>query len=1445
MNRSYALVWNPSLATWTVAHEHARRRGKGAGAVLAAALVLGSTAFAADLPTGGQVVSGSGQITTPGANQMVIDQNSNKLAIDWQSFDIAPGNKVTFKQPGSDSVALNRVLGADGSKIMGQLDANGRVFIINPNGVLFGQGAQVNVGGLVASTLDISNSDFEAGNYKFKGDGSNHAVINNGTITAANGGAVALLGGTVSNNGVIVAKQGTVALAAGNKATLDFAGDGLLNVQVDEAVVDALVENHQLIKADGGQVVLTANAGEALLKTVVNNTGVIEAQTLGEKDGKIVLLGSFDGGTVQVAGTLDASAPKGGNGGFIETSGAHVKVADSAKVTTKAQNGKSGTWLLDPTDFKVSAGSSAASASGIGASTLAANLQNGNVTLQTVSSGSANGDINVDAAVSWSADTTLTLNAHGDLYLNAPITATGNSAGLALNYGGYVQNGSVAGSSDYHVNAPVTLSGSNASLNINGQAYTLIHSLADASLSAPGYYALAQDIDLGGVTRNSALFSSFNGKLAGLGHSFNNLTISGASGYVGLFGTTSSNSLIRDVHLGNVSISGGYYVGGLVGYGQGAIKNVTVDGVVSGTSGGVGGLTGYNLGLIDSSAFNGSVNGQSAVGGVAGNNVGATIRNSHSTGTVTGSASNTGGLVGTNDGGTLNNTYSTSNVSGTSMVGGLVGTNQNAGTIKNSYASGTVIGTSYIVGGLVGMNYQSAITNTYATGSVTAQTSVGGLVGVNNPGGAAVTSSSVSNSYATGAVSGTNNVGGLVGANTGSVSNSSWDVGSTGQANAISNGGSGSVTNLTSFGSSGRYNHATYGNLGTWSLLAGTSNVYVASDGLGNPAWIMIEGQTRPFLASEYSSRIGNAHQLQLMAYNLAANYTLANNIDASQTAGSNASGMWSSAGFSPVGNNTSAFTGSLDGRNQTITGLTIARGSEHYVGLFGNTAAASQISNLALTGASVSGIAYVGGVAGFNAGTLSGIRVNGSVSGTGNFIGGLAGYNNSGAISGVQSSGSVVGSGGAYSGNYVGGLIGANTNGTISASSSSSTVSGGSSVGGLVGNDYQGTYTDVHASGSATSTSNASGDHVGGLIGNANQSRIENASASGDVTATTTNAGGLLGQASNVSLTNAQASGSVSGLTYVGGLIGRAVNGTVTNTSATGGVSGASYVGGLIGTVFSTNLSNAYAAGDVSGASFIGGLVGYNNRGVLAQSYATGFVAGTDFAGGLVGYNEAGSINAAYATGQVIGTQHLGGLVGYNESGTINASYATGDVGGSTAVGGLVGTNDNGTINRSFYAITDANGNAINTGSEFTGNTAGVGKTRAELAKARTFTGWDTSLWTLPGVDASNPGYSFALPYLTAVTRESDIVRHLTPADDTPNLPSPNPSPSGSTVEQVTNNPSYIAVLASSSQSTSSESSQQESESPLTADMLVTNPLDERLNLNIISNGIRLPEGI
>ncbi|MBB5883683.1 filamentous hemagglutinin N-terminal domain-containing protein [Xanthomonas sp. LMG 8992] len=1462
MNRIYRLVFNRHLGVLQVASEvangHAGATGTGAARLaapllpFALACALAAPAYASGVPS---LSSATGATVSQNGGTLQIDQNAAKAVLNWNSFNVAKDASVVFVQPSSSAVALNLIDASRGASVIdGSLRANGNVFLINSAGILFGNHAQVNVGGLVASSLGLAGDD-DHGYLLARGEHGAASVINQGSISAGNGGSVNLVGTHVANRGTINADGGAIRLLSADQVKVTMDAAGAIGMQVVAAAsqsvdgVAAAVENSGSLRANGGQILLQAGS-TGLSQLLVNNTGTLEATGIDTSGGSVRLVGSGGdvassgridvsgtrGGSVQllsdaavnvdgridasgtaaggsirigggyqggeqlqhasaatvasgavldasaighgnggsivvwsdghtaVHGALRANAAGSGNGGLLETSGHTVDFSGIAVGAKGAGPGSAGTWLVDPEDLTVDSAA---------ASTISGALNGGtNVTLLatlttasgpgTVTSG-GRGDINVNSAITWSGNSTLTLDAYHSIYLNAPLTATGASAGLVLNYGGYTDNGTVGGTGDYYVNAPVSLGGAQASLAINGQAYRLIHSLADAAIyfNTPGAYALAQDIDLGGVTRSSALVSSFQSKLAGLGHSINNLTISGASGYVGLFGTTSSSSVIRDLHLGNVSISGGYYVGGVVGYGQGAIKNVTVDGTVTGTSGGVGGLAGYNLGSIDNGVFNGSVNGQSAVGGLAGNNVGGTIRNAHSTGSVIGSNSNTGGLVGYNDGGTLTNTYSTSTVSGTDSVGGLVGTSQNAGTIKNSYASGNVTGTSSGVGGLVGMNYQSAIANTYATGSVTAPTSVGGLVGVNNPGGQSVSSSSsVSNSYATGSVNGTNNVGGLIGANQGSVSNGSWDVGSTGQANAIGNAGSGSVTSVTSFGSGNRYNHSSYGNLGSWSLLAGTSNVYVASDGVGTPAWIMIEGQTRPFLASEYSTTIGNAHQLQLMAYNLAANYSLSADIDASQTAGSAASGMWSSAGFSPVGDSGSAFTGSLNGGNHTISGLTIARGGASYVGLFGNTGLASRIGNLALTGASVTGTAYVGGVAGFNAGTLSGIRVNGTMSGTGNFVGGLAGYNNAGTIAGVQTSGSVVGSGGPYSGNYVGGLIGSNASGTISASSSSSTVSGGSSVGGLVGNDYQGSYTDAFASGNVSSTSTTTGNNVGGLIGNAIQSTLQNVHATGTVTATTSSAGGLVGMAGAGTIQNAYATGNVSGTRSVGGLVGRSAGTTINTVYATGAVNGtSSEIGGLVGTLDHGSLASAHATGTVSGGSFVGGLVGYGDTGSVGASYATGAVSGTDYLGGLMGYNDGGSIGNAYATGNVSGNMYVAGLAGYNDNGTIantyatgnatgNAyvgglvgvnynntvrnSYATGQVSGSSAVGGLVGSNSNGSIIASFFA-TDIGGNPRNVGLNTVGNSGGSidaisgGRSWSALNTLSTFTdaGW------------------------------------------------------------------------------------------------------------------------
>ncbi|WP_431095962.1 MBG domain-containing protein [Polaromonas aquatica] len=464
INRIYRLVWNAALGLWVAVAETAKGRsrggsGRGGVAVISAGLregaglgfvlhkrcraavvmLLAMSVFnlqvhAADA-LNSTVVVGSGNVSTSGATT-TINQTSQRLAIDWTQLSTAANEALVFNQPNAQAIALNRITGSSPSEFLGSLTANGQVFILNPNGVLFGAGSQVNVGGLVASTLSMSNADFMAGSTTFgtdpghAGTGSSAGkVVNKGTLTAAPGGYVALLAPEVRNEGVITASLGTALLAAGNKITLNLDNGNLLGYSIDQGAINALAENKLLIQANGGQVLLSAKAMDQLTTATVNNTGIIEAKTIANKAGRILLMGDMETGTVNVGGTLDASAPDGGNGGFIETSAANVNVAAGTRVTTKATNGQSGTWLIDPVDFTIDAGGAAQTTSGMGADTLSAALDLGNVSIATDASTGGNGDINVNSAVSWSANpSTLTLTAHRDINFNANVTYSGTGA---------------------------------------------------------------------------------------------------------------------------------------------------------------------------------------------------------------------------------------------------------------------------------------------------------------------------------------------------------------------------------------------------------------------------------------------------------------------------------------------------------------------------------------------------------------------------------------------------------------------------------------------------------------------------------------------------------------------------------------------------------------------------------------------------------------------------------------------------------------------------------------------------------------------------------------------------------------------------------------------------------------------------------------------------------
>src|SRR5882724_2650586 len=209
----------------------------------AALLALGA-APAAGGPAGGTVVGGTATIQGQGGAAVIVNQSSTSAIINWNTFNIGVNESVSFNQPGAASGVLNHVTGGLGpSEILGTLTANGRVFVINRDCILFGPGSVVNTAGFLATTHDIKNSDFMAGRYNFDIPGRPDAsIVNQGRITATSGGFAALVAPGVRNSGTITATLGTVALASGNTFTLDLYGDKLIQLAPGDAIASKVID---------------------------------------------------------------------------------------------------------------------------------------------------------------------------------------------------------------------------------------------------------------------------------------------------------------------------------------------------------------------------------------------------------------------------------------------------------------------------------------------------------------------------------------------------------------------------------------------------------------------------------------------------------------------------------------------------------------------------------------------------------------------------------------------------------------------------------------------------------------------------------------------------------------------------------------------------------------------------------------------------------------------------------------------------------------------------------------------------------------------------------------------------------------------------------------------------------------------------------------------------
>ena len=302
------------------------------------------------LPTSPEVVSGSANISVVDQHAMIIEVEDQSI-INYKSFNIAAEEMVRFVQPSSSSVVLNRVTGSEGSEILGKMQSNGKVFLVNPNGIFFGQDAQVDMGSLITSTLDIMDSDFLNGNFEFNlSEGEEGAfIVNKGMLRAYGEGSIALISPNVKNEGTIVAHTGKVLLASGEKVVLDFIGDGLMQFSVEGSLEKAMLEQSGSIQALQGQVHLSMSHVKQVIQNVINTDGIQVGSEIVEENGiirltstatissKVVHVAGREGSKVEVNGDVDASNIE-GIGGSIYVFGEQISL-ESANLNASGTQG--------------------------------------------------------------------------------------------------------------------------------------------------------------------------------------------------------------------------------------------------------------------------------------------------------------------------------------------------------------------------------------------------------------------------------------------------------------------------------------------------------------------------------------------------------------------------------------------------------------------------------------------------------------------------------------------------------------------------------------------------------------------------------------------------------------------------------------------------------------------------------------------------------------------------------------------------------------------------------------------------------------------------------------------------------------------------------------------------------------------------------------------------
>lgn len=287
------------------------------------------------LPTNPNITNGSAVINQSGSS-LTIHQSTEKLITNWSTFNIGRNASVEFVQPNSSSSALNRVNSNDPTHIYGSLKANGKVILMNPSGVLFHNGSRVDVGALIATSLNMQDGNFLNNQYIFEKDGIAGTVNNKGIINAFENGAVALIAPDVKNEGSINTPSGTTALLSGDKVTLTLNGNKLIQYSIDTGTLNSLVENKHAINAGDGVIILSAKGLENISQSVVKNSGTLKAEGITNKGGKIFLT-AREGEVINI-GTVSVNSQN-NQGGDIEITADDIKIKSGSTLSAKGRTG--------------------------------------------------------------------------------------------------------------------------------------------------------------------------------------------------------------------------------------------------------------------------------------------------------------------------------------------------------------------------------------------------------------------------------------------------------------------------------------------------------------------------------------------------------------------------------------------------------------------------------------------------------------------------------------------------------------------------------------------------------------------------------------------------------------------------------------------------------------------------------------------------------------------------------------------------------------------------------------------------------------------------------------------------------------------------------------------------------------------------------------------------